>query len=518
MDPYISQVYRSLPRILGLYDTDITNPSYGLGDRFYWAWKLIDFPNATYQGVTHGLALLLSYDLLPKTFSKKYILGLIDSVFLGTKSILRNNGSLEEAFPYESSFCVTALVAYDQLNTINILKDFISKEKISNYLTIIKPLIQFLKKSKESHGFISNHLATAAAALYKWDILTGDHSSNLKANVILDSIISHQSNEGWYLEYEGADPGYQSLCMHYLADIYSLTKCSKLKISLEKSIDFLSHFVHPDGSFGGIYGSRNTRFYYPGGITSLAKYFSQANDIAIAMSISIDQGHTITLDAIDEPNLIPMFNSYCIAATSMGLSFPTDKKFSLPWNRTTNFRTLYKKAGLLIDKGNEHYTIISIFKGGVCYHFENNKLTNKNLGKIFLNRKNKYLSTQVYNDCIQFTLNTNQLEIYGRLIKIHKHLLSPIKMVLLRIGNLTFLRCTIFREFIKKILVKYLITRKPYSKFTFSRKILLGAKLSISDSIYPNQNQLQDQGDNSVNFSVIHMASQGYWQAQDAQK
>ncbi len=60
----------------------------------------------------------------------------------------------------------------------------------------------------------------------------------------LDIIYANQSEEGWYKEYEGADPGYQTLCTHYLFCIYDITKDIKLLSSLEKSAEYLKYFVH----------------------------------------------------------------------------------------------------------------------------------------------------------------------------------------------------------------------------------------------------------------------------------
>ena len=38
------------------FDNDQTSLSYGMGDRYHWAWGLIDFGNGTFQGAAHGLA------------------------------------------------------------------------------------------------------------------------------------------------------------------------------------------------------------------------------------------------------------------------------------------------------------------------------------------------------------------------------------------------------------------------------------------------------------------------------
>ena len=36
-------------------------------------------------------------------------------------------------------------------------------------------------------------------------------------------------------------------------------------------MEFLAHAVHPDGSVGGVYGSRHTHLYVPGGLERLAR-------------------------------------------------------------------------------------------------------------------------------------------------------------------------------------------------------------------------------------------------------
>jgi len=312
-NPYLSQVLNVTPRLLSLFDTDPLSATYGIGDRYRWAWKLIDFGNGTFQGAAHGLARLVVNGMLPEGVSEVLILKRIEAMFQGAETLRYPNGSLAEAFPFESSFCVTALVAYDLLTAVTLLESKISASQRKRFLAIIRPLIRFLRKSDETHAFISNHLATASVALYRWSALTGEAGEE-RGRVLLDRILNKQSAEGWYKEYEGADPGYQSLCLYYLADLHLMRPDLDILESLQRSIKFLWHFAHPDGSFGGLYGSRNTRFYFPAGIEALASEIPEANALATFMRRSINRHTTVTLAAMDDSNLIPMFNSYCWAA------------------------------------------------------------------------------------------------------------------------------------------------------------------------------------------------------------
>ena len=54
----------------------------------------------------------------------------------------------------------------------------------------------------------------------------------------------------------------------------------ELHQSLARSLEFLQHFIHPDGTLGGEYSSRNTTFYYPAGLEMLAGTIPAARAIA----------------------------------------------------------------------------------------------------------------------------------------------------------------------------------------------------------------------------------------------
>ena len=235
-NPYLNEVHATLLRLLALFDVDSTSRSYGWGDRFHWGWKLIDFPNATFQGAAHGLARLVSVDALPDGYGERAMVARIDSIFEGTRRLTRGDGSLEEAFPNEGSYCVTALVAFDLLSATELLKERVGEAVRKRWLDIVRPLIGFLLNSSEHHAFISNHLATAAAALVLWSDACGGHGEE-RARTLIRRIVTAQSEEGWFPEYEGADPGYQSLATYYLADVHRRRPEWGLAGPLAKAID-----------------------------------------------------------------------------------------------------------------------------------------------------------------------------------------------------------------------------------------------------------------------------------------
>jgi len=511
-NPYLTEVENNLPRVLALFDNDSTSLSYGMGDRYHWAWGLIDFANGSFQGAAHGLAILWVSRKWPYRTKKSIFLERIDAMFQAVKKITRSNGSLEEAFPYEGSYCVTALVAFDLVRTLDLLNSKISKEKIKNWKDCIKPLIEFLIKNDESHAFISNHLATAVAALCRWHSITKDIRAERKASQLLKRILKHQSCEGWFLEYEGADPGYQSLCIYYLADVHQTRPDWNLLNSLKRSIIFLSLFAHPDGSFGGVYGSRCTRFYYPTGILMLANDIPEAKTLSLFMENSIIKHRTVTLSSIDEPNLIPMFNAYALSASLWKKSSDL-KKNIIPSKSKKTFRYWFPDSGIFIDKGSNHYTIINTHKGGVIYHFSDSKKTLINSGIVIRNTKGLLGSTQSYSKKNIVNLNGQNIEIFTNVTAMPKRLPNTQNFLIIRFLTLTILKLPFFREWIKRLLVNMLITRKCIWPIRNKRHIKLGYKIYVKDNLILKKNY--KRVNLSKNFISIHMASQGYWQIQD---
>ena len=117
-NPYLEEIKSNLPRILALFDRDSTSHSHGMGDRYFWAWGLIDFGNGTFQGAAHGMARLWKSGLWPYPTSSVAFVARINAMIHASCRLIRRDGSLEEAFPYEGSYCVTALVSFDFLCTL----------------------------------------------------------------------------------------------------------------------------------------------------------------------------------------------------------------------------------------------------------------------------------------------------------------------------------------------------------------------------------------------------------------
>lgn len=464
------------------------------------------------QGGVHALAIAMKLGLIKNT---AFGLRAIDSIIRAIRKIQHKNGSVEEAFPNENSFCVTALVAFDVLSAIKHLDNRITYEEKNEYLNIVRPLIYFIANNDEKHAIISNHLATAVAAIALWNKFTGENLRRGKE--LLDVIYSHQSKEGWYLEYEGADPGYQTLCIYYLFCAYEVTGDERLLESLRRSVSFLKYFVHPDGAIGGLYGSRNTEVYYPGGQVALSSISEEFVLVAALLHKGVlDGNHVFPMD-IDIGNFIPLINAYAVAALHYEnrkvAKTIEDHLSDAPYKKV--FFKNFDHAGIHIHSTGRYYAIINYKKGGTLKVFDKETaMLDMEDGGIFgtLARGERF-STQQFDEMQDFSNHTINAGFYA----INESYPNPGTSILLRILGLTLFYSSCFRELFKKLIVRMLITKKNRVDGSALRRFeFKDDKIIVHESI--------TQPDDCKHIGhpgkcrAIHMASSGYYLKQDQQK
>jgi len=510
MNPYKKVLQDNLPKLFSLYNLDRCSSTYGYGDRLYWGWKVSDFANATMQGGVHAIAIAVKLGLIGNI---EFVLEVIDSAVKAIAKIRSKNGSLQEAYPNEHSFCVTSLVAFDVLSAIRHLGAYILEKQKKEYLDIIRPLIHFITYNNEEHAIISNHLSTGFAAIELWNMLTGETSDRGKE--LLSIVYKHQSKEGWYREYDGADPGYQTLCTYYLFCAYEITKDKDLLESLKKSGSFLKYFVLPDSTIGGLYGSRNTEVYYPAGIIGLSTISDDFALMATLLHKGILSGDHVFPQDIDTNNFIPLINAYAVAAMhyeTCGLKI-TGTPHQAPYEKC--FSKTFDHAGIYIHSSDRYYAITNYKKGGTLKVFDKGtEVLDTEHGGIFGRLKNgKIFSTQQFDEKQNFTNFT----VHARYFVSNESYPTPATLVLLRIFGLTFFNSVYLGNLFKKIIVKMLMTCPKAISGKATRKFEFTDDKIIVHEIISKPKGCKEIG-HFGKCKAIHMASSGYYIKQIQQK
>jgi len=510
MNLYRNILENNLPRLFNLYNLDPCSSTRGYGDRLYWGWKISDFANGTMQGGIHALSIAMKLGLIG---NREFALAVINSAVTAIPEIRAKNGSLVEAYPNEHSFCVTALVAFDVLSAIRHLGSDISPHRKDEYIDIVRPLISFIIEHDEKHAIISNHLATAAAAIALWNEITGERCG--RGEELLDIIYSHQSQEGWYREYEGADPGYQTLCTYYLSCAYEVTQDHRLLESLKRSGAFLKHFVHPDGTIGGLYGSRNTEVYYPGGMVALAPTSDDFAILANMLHNGVVKDRHIFPQDIDMGNFIPLVNTYAVAALHYEKNRDLIEGAPLPAPCEGTFTRTFGHAGIYIHSTKRYYAIVNYKKGGTLKVFDKaTGMLDTEEGGIFGRlAKGERFSSQHFDGQITFNNCTIEAHFYTN----NESYPTPFAHIMLRLLSLTLFRSLVLGNVFKKYIVKFLMTGKN----KIDGRALLRFEF-LNDKIIIHKNITKPRGCRSIGHygtcKAIHMASSGYYLKQDQER
>jgi len=501
------QILVSCRHLLSHLNRDPASASFGCFDRRYWAWKLTDFPESTFQ---RNVAPLAWYMNQPEAKNKSAIGRWIKQALLFTTRIQHRDGSFDQAYPFEHSYGATAFLLPDLITAYDAISDTLKEKERAYILKSLWKAADRLTTGSEKHDFIANHLAGAAFGLYKASNLLNNKKYLYKCNLIVDKILAKQSNEGWFPEYGGADPGYQTLCMYYLAQIFRAVPSDELRDALKTSLQFLQYFAHPDGTFGGEYGSRRTEIYYPGGIALLADQFPLAAALNDPMKASITEGTTTTVMDVDVGNLAPLLSNYILALEAPDSLTTFDP---LPMDKN-DIHQYFDLAGIAIHGNNHYYTIIGVSNGGVTKIYQRNpkRIILDDCGLLGTTQRGNLVTSQVSDPQAKIVVDDKTIQISTRLGFISSTSPNPANYLLLRLANLTFMRIPFLNEWIKKLLVNILIKKEDFLPIQRTRRIEFGqAKITVVDRINKDVSTDIIQLQMALKFSAIHMASSRYF-------
>jgi len=465
---YAGEFFGQIPRLLNLLDREPFSPTYGSFDRDRWAWGSKDFDNADLQrGV---LPLTIAY--LSEWEGNRYhrnrrVLEWIEAGLLYWTKIQRADGSFDQWYPGEASAGTTGFTLGPILKSCALLGSELGEESREKILAAAVRAGEFLLRHKEKHAFISNHLAGTACSLRFLGEETGDKRFIGRSGAIIAEIGRRQSFEGWFAEYRGADPGYETLGLSYLADYYRQSEDPQVLEMARRSIQFLLAIGHPDGTVGGEYGSRNTELYFPAGLEKLAPALSEAEQAAAFFIQGLEQGVPSPSSA-DGPNFIPLLENYAQAFRETPPRKPAVSRLA-PAARSVDF----SDAKIAIRRNGRCHAIVGTGKGGVLKVFDPNKrrLIYSDCGYFGLLRNGRVISSQSSFSSEEISLRTDRIVIRARFHEVPTDPMTPARLIGLRLFSLSLGRLRPLSDWLKRSLVRRLITQSRPVPITLERKI-----------------------------------------------
>lgn len=471
-DWYAYEAIRALPRLILMVDKNPYSRTYGCFDREYWHYRTVDFACGMNQEMGFPLALAYANDFGGQNpyVGKRRLAELALAAVDFAVEITHKDGSTDDYFPFEKALGANVFSTYAMSETLQVLDDSQPKR-----VSMLQRRADWLLRNNES-GQLANHQAFAALALQSVYELTGDTRYRDGAKAYRDIALSWQHEEGWFQEYEGADPGYHSCSIAFLGKLWKKTGDDTLVLPLTKAVEFASYFLHPDGSYGGEYGSRNTYHFYPHGFELLAPKSPIAGRIAQTyLSRSLPNRTRYTND--DNR----MASHYVYDWMQAWNDYATDHRDGTLEEHRGAFERWFSGAKLWVRKTSNYYAVLSLAKGGVIKVFDRNGPRYSDTGLIGETMDGRVLVSHLVDE---HTCHWRPGigEVSGFLSYRKQQLSSPGKQMAFRAMNLTVGR--LHPDLVRRSLQKILITGKPRSEVRFSRRVVLEERcVTIYDTV-----------------------------------
>jgi hypothetical protein len=458
---------REIPKLLTLQDRNPHSPTYGCFDRNYWHYKVADFPCGMSQEFVWPLALAVETDVSANPYHQNEIIRqYVRAGILFAARSSHADGSCDDYFPNERALGATAfslLACAEAYQQIEMRSD--------EALEFFQRRARWLSVRHEA-GRLSNHHALIALCLEVVARLCKIDNFAAAREERLAELLSWQTSEGWFPEYDGFDPGYDTLTLSCLARFHQTNPSPKLENAIRSSVSLLSNFVHPDGSFGGEYGSRNTYNFFPHGFELAGRWLPDALAINDCFLNGLRAGRVACYS--DDRIIGHHLWNYLLAARDYVPDRPQP-------TASRPRRVELAQAGLMIDRraGGELY--LALNKGGVFKLFRDGQPALADTGISLRTRDGKVAVAHLI-DNYQPDIQPDRISVSGQMGWAKQNQMTPLRLVLLRLLNLTIGRFA--PNAVRLLLQRMLVTGKKTAPFRFERTLEWdGNRWRISDRI-----------------------------------
>lgn len=501
-ETYRKYILENVPRLLSQLDRDRNSLTYGCFDRNHWHYKIRDFSSIVLQQGTLALALLYSnnfegniYYQNPKI--REWIIASLD--YWGEVQL--HDGSFNEYWPNEHGYPPTIFSLFSTSETIRLLDQDIPSNKVKDLKERVLKSCEFVSNHDEIEA--QNQEIASIAALYSSYLLTDEKWLLDAVDRKVITVLARQSKEGWFSEYGGADVGYLSVSLSYLAEYYKLSDDKRVLPALKRIVDFLQYFVHPDSTAGGEYGSRNTEYFLVNGLEILAPEYPLAGAMADKLSVRLEDQYRLP-DSVDDRYLSHYFLHTYISAL---LHYrPAEGHLTLPCDMEPHER-YFSDARIYVRRNGNYYAIFSLHKGVIKIYRDSKELYN-DCGYL-AETKGKLAVTNWVNDTCDIQINGNRFKISGCFHVAPRQIIpSALTHTILRGASV------IFGKGLIPILKKQLITRDTTVPINFERIISFSeTTITIEDVITANSVISRLSAVDA--FSLRYVPSSKYFQSKE---
>ncbi len=505
-DAYLREFEHVARTAFSMWNRDPASPSFGSFDRQYWGWKYKDFSDATLQ-----YAVILACEYARRQGRTQALPALLEGFVGYCASIQHGDGSFDQCYPYES----TPGVVYDILPALTYVRRSPYLESASARAkldAVIGGAVEFALRTDERHGEVANHIAEYAWELLDFAAQSGHDAARRRGDAYLERLLSlFDREEGWFLEYNGADAGYQSRCLRYFGKIAALKDDAGLWEIAGSAAGFVATLMTPDGSLNPMLGCRSTALLYASAFETLAARSDAGRGAAHAVRRAWRERR------VPMPSEIDFCNAIRLAHDAMDAA---DAAVDLGAEQEALARDIHlPRAGIAIYASERRRVYVATRMGGAYSVYareaEGWKLAREEAGYLLKSPVDSGTWVTRLADVGELKEHRpDGCRIEAPFVRSLHDEVTPPRMLLLRVLNLTVLRVQWLADLFRKLVVRRLISGVDPLPLRLERSIALEQDaIVVTDRIFgegPKQRGTQLYACRRV--TGAHMASARYFQ------
>lgn len=504
------------------WNRDPASPSFGCFDRAYWGWKKKDLPDATFQA-----AVTLVLRLAEAEGRVGSLDGMLEGYVAFMERIQHKDGSFDQVYPNERA----PGVVYDILSALTWLwrspnTDDLLKRRLE---TIMARAVDYALSADEKHGEIANHFAQYGCELLLYGSAFDNDKAVARGNEYVERTLRlFHASEGWFREYDGPDTGYQTRALAFLARAADRTGDGQLWDTIKRGGRFVESCLMPDNSVHPMLGVRSTALVYVSAFERLANRFPDFRPLAERVHSSWQE------QAAPMPSLLDFENGIRLAedafdASDIREARDTGGTASDESQSSSDVVGDLRDAGLhrrsLPIQGGTRTVHIGARLGGVVAVFDTDekrpgRLRHEDAGYLLAFADGSRWVMRHAGSGETELVSETTIRVAARFARALHEELTPFKLIVLRVLNLTVLRSQWIGDLFRKIVVRRLISGQDHLPLTCSRTIYMEAgRITVRDR-FAGADGLRAKLDGARLFRcrrtiANHMASSRYFQQQE---
>ena len=295
-----SELAVAAKRAAAFMDGNPASATYGCADRDYWNYRtLTNFSGTTWQQAMLGFAALHGAKH-PATnqIQDAELLRLAGAALRWWASIQHRDGSFDEWYLNERSYCPTAITGAGAAISLHLLQGELAQSDAEPALSALERAGHWL--AGRNNPDVMNQNVAAAVTLHGLAELTGGKHWRRAAEAKLTRIRLAQTSEGWLPEYGGADLGYSTLALDFLASCHALGDSGQAREIADGLIGFLDQVQGVGLVMPGRLGSRGTSHQFIYGALYFGREDKRAARLAHKWLEGLRAGYAANLATIDD--------------------------------------------------------------------------------------------------------------------------------------------------------------------------------------------------------------------------